>query len=199
MEDLTKAEEKIFSAAKEEFIEKGFDGARMQAIADRAGISKAALHYYYRSKEKLFKKVVNFIFNMVFNSVKQKIEEKLSFEEKVHFIISMYIDTILQHKHMAFFLFSELMKHPQILDELIKKQEKITTLSAAYQAELEKGKIRSIEPRHLILNVVSMCIYPILGSPLIIRILGFSKTEYDAFLQERKEQVFEFVMKSLRP
>jgi TetR/AcrR family transcriptional regulator len=198
VDEITKAEEKIFDAAKEEFIERGFDGARMQSIANRAGISKAALHYYYRSKEKLFKKVVSFIFNMVFKAVKQKIEEELPFEEKVHSIISIYIDMVVQHQHMAFFMFSELMKHPQILDELVKKQEKILTLSKAYQAELDKSTIRSVDPRHLILNVVSMCLYPVLGRPLVTRILGFSKTEYDEFLDERKDQVYEFVMKSLR-
>ena len=92
MTEFTKAEEKIFDAAKEEFIERGFDGARMQSIADRAGISKAALHYYYRSKDKLFKKVVNFIFNMVFQNIKQKIEEEQPFEAKVRSIIEMYMN-----------------------------------------------------------------------------------------------------------
>ena len=46
-------EEKIFEAATEVFVEKGMDGARMQDIANQAGINKALLHYYYRTKEKL--------------------------------------------------------------------------------------------------------------------------------------------------
>lgn len=199
MTEFTKAEEKIFDAAKEEFIERGFDGARMQSIADRAGISKAALHYYYRSKDKLFKKVVNFIFNMVFQNIKQKIEEEQPFEAKVRSIIEMYMNILFQHQAVVFFLFSELMKYPRILDEMIPKQEKMLTLSKAYEIEVNKGTIRRIDSRHLILNVVSMCIYPILGKPLIIRILGFTNEEYKVFLQERKDQVFEFVMKSLRP
>jgi AcrR family transcriptional regulator len=44
----------IIAAAREVFLEVGYDGARMQAIADRAGINKALLHYYYKSKEHLF-------------------------------------------------------------------------------------------------------------------------------------------------
>jgi AcrR family transcriptional regulator len=196
---FTKVEEKIFNAAKDEFIEKGYDGARMQSIADRAGMSKAALHYYYRSKEKLFKKVAGFIFNLVFDHIQQKIAEDMSFEEKVKFFIDMYITTVVHHRKMAFFLFSELMKHPQILDELFSKGKKISNIFTAYETEVAKGTIRAVDPRHLMLNVVSMCLYPVLGQQLIIRILGFSEKEYEQFLEERKIQVYEFVMNALRP
>ncbi len=50
-------EEKIFKAAKDVFHRKGFDGTRMQEIADKANINMSMLHYYYRSKDKLFEKV----------------------------------------------------------------------------------------------------------------------------------------------
>ena len=199
MTEFTKVEEKIFNAAKNEFIEKGFDGARMQSIADKAGLSKAALHYYYRSKERLFKKVASFIFNLMFDRIQQKISEEMSFEEKVRFFIDLYITTVVNHRKMAFFLFSELMKHPQILDELFMQGKKISNIFTAYETEVAKGTIRKIDPHHLMLNVVSMCLYPVLGQQLITRILGLSEQEYDRILQERKDQVYEFVMNSLRP
>src|SRR5262245_51487236 len=47
-------EERIITAARKVFLSKGLAGARMQDIADEAGINKALLHYYFRSKEKLF-------------------------------------------------------------------------------------------------------------------------------------------------
>ena len=50
-------EEKILNAAKKVFLTKGMDGARMQDIADEAGINKALLHYYFRSKDKLFEQI----------------------------------------------------------------------------------------------------------------------------------------------
>ena len=55
MEIPTQTEKKIIEAATTVFSEKGKDGARMQEIADTAGINKALLHYYFRSKNKLFK------------------------------------------------------------------------------------------------------------------------------------------------
>ena len=59
-------EEKIFEAATEVFIEKGMDGARMQDIADHAGINKALLHYYYRTKDQLFNAVFEMIAGKMF-------------------------------------------------------------------------------------------------------------------------------------
>ena len=56
-------EEKIIRAARKVFIQKGMDGARMQGIADEAGINKSLLHYYFRSKDKLFSRVFSEAFN----------------------------------------------------------------------------------------------------------------------------------------
>ena len=49
---------RILEAAKKEFAEKGLEGARMEAIAGRAGVNKALLHYHYSSKENLYKEVL---------------------------------------------------------------------------------------------------------------------------------------------
>jgi len=49
---------RILDAAREVFVERGLDGARMQDIADKAGINKALLHYYFRNKEKLFELIL---------------------------------------------------------------------------------------------------------------------------------------------
>jgi AcrR family transcriptional regulator len=52
MVNKASTEKRILDAAKEVFITRGFDGARMQEIADIADINKALLHYYFRSKDK---------------------------------------------------------------------------------------------------------------------------------------------------
>ena len=199
MSKLKSPEERIFDAAKEEFTEKGFAGTKKQAIADRAGISKAALHYYFRSKEKLFKKVVHYTANLVFSTVKAKINEDLPFEEKISFVIDLYIDTLIKHQDIAFFFFSELMKHPNVLEDIISDQNKLEELSQAYNAEVAKGTVKKIDTRHLIINVVSLCIYPVLGKPLISRILNIPSKEYNKFLKERKIVVKEFILNALRP
>ena len=76
-------EQKIFEAAHEVFTQKGMDGAKMQEIADRAGINKALLHYYYRTKEKLYEAVVRVIISKALPAIWQVIESELPLEEKI--------------------------------------------------------------------------------------------------------------------
>jgi AcrR family transcriptional regulator len=66
---VTTTEQKILEAARQVFLKKGWNGARMQEIADEAGINKALLHYYYRSKDKLFEAVFNEIFTQFITKV----------------------------------------------------------------------------------------------------------------------------------
>jgi AcrR family transcriptional regulator len=71
-------EERIFESATEIFIEKGMDGARMQDIANHAGINKALLHYYYRSKEHLFEAVFEKLATVMFSRFSPVFDEKAS-------------------------------------------------------------------------------------------------------------------------
>jgi len=66
-------EDRIVDAAKTVFINKGMDGARMQEIANEAGINKALLHYYFRTKNKLFEKVFSLVFGDVLHVVEQAV------------------------------------------------------------------------------------------------------------------------------
>lgn len=51
----------ILSAAEEEFVLQGYRGATMQGIADRAGLPKANIHYYFKNKNNLYKAVLRAI------------------------------------------------------------------------------------------------------------------------------------------
>ncbi|HEX2898201.1 MAG TPA: helix-turn-helix domain-containing protein, partial [Bacteroidia bacterium] len=55
---------RILEAARHIFQQKGFDGARMQEIADTAQINKGLLHYYFKSKDALFHKVFGIAFDV---------------------------------------------------------------------------------------------------------------------------------------
>ena len=76
------AEEKILAAAKKVFTRNGMDGARMQDIADEAGINKALLHYYFRSKDKLFQVIFVQEAKKFFPKIKMIFESDLPLFEK---------------------------------------------------------------------------------------------------------------------
>ena len=94
---LENTENQILKAAREVFIAKGYEGARMQEIADRAGINKALLHYYFRSKEKLFEAVFSEIAMNLFPAMKQLLEAEIGIKEKVTFFIKIYLKTLLEN------------------------------------------------------------------------------------------------------
>lgn len=194
-------EQKIFDAAHEVFTQKGMDGAKMQEIADRAGINKALLHYYYRTKEKLYEAVARAIIGKAIPAIRQIIESDLALEDKIRQFIGTYIGIISRNPFIPLFIISEINKHPErFIDSMIPKElPKPDAFFRQVEAEIAAGRIRPVKPQHLIVNVISMCVFPFVGKPMMRILLGMSTGEMKSFLEERKEEVTSFVLASLRP
>lgn len=193
-------EEKILEAAKKVFINKGMVGARMQEIADEAGMNKALLHYYFRSKEKLFNKVFIDTFSTFFPKAETVFTSDKSIFDKIREFIRYYIDLLKEHPYIPQFILQELNRNPDSL-YLIFKESKVNPSAAfnAFAKEVEKGTIKPIHPLHLMVNVLSMCIFPIAGRPLIEKIFFMGDVqEYDNFLEERKTLVADFVIAAIK-
>ena len=194
-------EQKIFDAAHEVFTQKGMDGAKMQEIADRAGINKALLHYYYRSKEKLYEAVAKVVLSRAIPAVRQVIESDLPLEEKIRRFVETYIDIISKNTFIPLFIISEINKHPEhfINSILPKELPKPEVFFQQVEDEIAAGRIRPIKPQHLIVNVISMCIFPFVGKPMMRIFLGMGPGEMRIFLEERKQEVVAFTLAALRP
>lgn len=198
-------EQKILHAAREVFQKKGMTGARMQEIADKAEINKALLHYYYRTKEKLFEKVFEAAFSLFIPKVKGVMVSDKPIIEKVTFFIDGYLDLLTKHPYVPGFVISEINRNPNILIKLFKeklqleRENVVENLNAQIQQEVEKGILRPITAQNLMINVVSLCIFPIVGKPVLKGILfNNNEKEYKAFLKQRKEFVKEFVINSIK-
>ena len=87
-------EQKILDAARTIFMRKGLNGARMQEIADEAGINKALLHYYFRSKDKLFYAIFKEAFNILIPYVSAVFNSDESIEIKLTRLAEKYIDIL---------------------------------------------------------------------------------------------------------
>lgn len=195
------AEQRIFDAAHEVFVQKGLDGAKMQEIADRAGINKALLHYYYRSKEKLYEMVAKAVINRAFPIIRQLIESDDPLEQKITRFIDFYIDLVSRNPFVPLFVITELNKHPDRFFETILPKEllKPSIFFAQVEAEIAKGTLRPIQPQHLLVNIVSLCIFPFVARPMLRIVLGLNPAELAQFLSERKVEVKTFVFQAIRP
>ncbi len=194
-------EQRIFDAAHELFVRKGLDGAKMQEIADRAGINKALLHYYYRSKEKLYEMVAKAVISRAVPVVQQLIESDEPLEQKITRFIDFYIELVSRNPFVPLFVINELNKHPDRFFEAIlpAHMPKPEVFFAQVEAEIAKGTIRPMKPQHVLVNIVSMCIFPFVAKPMLRIVLGLNAEEMAAFLNERKEEVKRFVFQAIKP
>lgn len=199
-------EQLILEAARKVFIAKGMDGARMQEIADTAGINKALLHYYYRNKEKLFKLVFDQAFGEFLPRMEFLFSSGLPIQQKFVSFIHTYLEVMENNQFLPQFIVMEINRSPERVIELfrqfaggvIKKNLKI--LEKEIKEESEKGKIRYIEPRQLIVNILAMCIFPYLAEPLIKPIMFENDDrKYREFLATRTTVIENFMIDALKP
>lgn len=191
---------KILEAAKEEFILRGFDGARMQQIAERAGINKALLHYYFRSKENLFKAIFSNALGEFIPKIMMTFQSEIPFLEKIKMFIEGYIDLFIKNPHLPVFVISEMHRNPQLLPKIILNQgAKPEIIFKSISKELKNKNIKNINPVHLMVNVLSMCIFPFAAAPIIKGLLlNNNDKKFKQFIEERKKIVFEFVQNALK-
>ncbi len=194
-------EEKIIEAAKKVFVRYGMAGARMQRIADEADINKALLHYYFRSKEKLFSIVFQKIVKGAIPQIIKVFKTDAPLFDKIRIFVREYLEFIGKNPYIPMFIMHELSSRPEHLKELLSgvKTDNHFVIESI-QKEVDKGTIRSIEPVHLIVNVISLCIFPVVAKPMITNIF-MSEDQgkaYAQFLEERKELVGDFVINSIK-
>lgn len=198
-------EQKILNAAKDVFQKKGMTGARMHEIADKAGINKALLHYYYRTKEKLFEKVFAIAFSLFVPRVKEMMASDQSILEKIGFFVDNYIDLLQKHPYIPGFVINELNRNPQILvniferNTLIKQDKIIQKLEKQIKHEAKSGLLKPVDAKSLLVNVIALCVFPIVARPVIQGIIfDNDKKTYDQFLEQRKKFVKEFIINSIK-
>jgi TetR/AcrR family transcriptional regulator len=193
-------EKKILEAARTVFHRAGYDGARMQEIADEAGINKALLHYYFRNKDKLFEAVfVEALRRNMIPLMHMMVSADTTVEEKITNFARSYIETIRRNPELPGFIIHEINRNPQRLVENAKTQGLVVpqTLIAQISEGIEQGRYNPVDPRQLVVSLVSMCIFPFIGRPMIQMAMQISEHEWDAFLEERMTLIPQHIFKIL--
>ena len=204
IEKEVNTEQKILNAAKEVFQKKGMTGARMQEIADKAGINKALLHYYYRTKEKLFEKVFEIAFSLFIPRVKEMMASDKPILEKINFFVDNYMDLLYKHPYIPGFVINELNRNPNILidiiekNTLIKQEHLLEDLEKQLENDIKENKIRTIDARSLLINMLALCVFPVVARPVLTGVLFENDSKaYEKFLSQRKDLVKEFIKNAL--
>ena len=187
-------EERIKEAAARVFVKKGFAATKTRDIAEEAGINIASLHYYYRSKDKLFQIVIG----EALRKFSVGMDEILSNDNPVHLkirnFVHRYIDFFKENPYVPLFIISESQNNPDKVDKMLKSQKSISKLKKQLEELAEKGMMRPVHPAHFFMNLISLTAFPFIGKPLMIRKVNLSSEEYDRLLEERKEMIPEMMI-----
>lgn len=193
----------ILQAAEREFLEKGYSGAKTTAIAQAAGVTHAMLHYYFRTKEKLFEKIVadkmdklkRVMFGVIGNP-------DLPLRERLKQGVEQHFDFIAENPLLPRFIFNELHEHPERLDPV---KHSIATIAATAISTLQneidlkaaKGECKQVDARMLMLDIASLNLFPFIAAPLISSSFGNLFEGRDEFLEMRKKENVRTVLGKL--
>lgn len=193
-------EEKIFKAAQLVFQRSGYAGARMQEIADEAGINKSMLHYYFRSKDQLFQRVFQKSVKQFFPVIYSVLNSELEFEPKIRRLVKTYYKMFEEHPYLPSFIIHEMNQHPDRFTDFIKKSGVQVPKRFIRQIEMEvsAGNIKAVKPQEFIINTVGLCVFPVIARPMVQTVFGMDDEEYRQFLQSRKKDLPEFILNAVQ-
>ena len=191
MENEINTEQRILEAAENVFLEEGFAGARMQHIADKAGINKAMLHYYFRSKDKLFELVFQYKMQQFIPQITATLhDDSIPFFDKIDRFVMAYLGMLRKNPSLPAFIISTLNRNPKLAETIkIKIGKEVAQL---IQSEIAKGTIKPVDPDQFLITLVGMCIFPFLARPLFSASFDLEPESYDRILSERHIHVMQF-------
>ena len=205
----TDTEARILDAAHIVFVRRGTAGARMQEIADEAGVNKALLHYYFRSKSRLAAAVFQRVARGLFLRVSEILGSDAEIEDKVRRVVRLYLEQLSKTPYAPAYVISEINQHPDRAAQLVEAVRHIRaeslnanvldTLGKQLRQRVRAGAMRSISTPQFVANLASLCIFPFAARPMLCAILDLDDRGFQRFIDERKASLPEFFLNALRP
>ncbi|MBQ7812152.1 MAG: TetR/AcrR family transcriptional regulator [Bacteroidales bacterium] len=201
MERNQNIEKRILWVAERLFLEKGFSGTSTTEIAKAVGCNQALIHYYFRTKEKLFWDVFAPKVEQVVEYLDAPLDESLDFLDRIRNVIDFYFGILELDERLAPFIVNELIMNPERWDKFRDRYLRSESRSSAFtrfenmvREEVSRGTIRDVRPIDLLMNIMSLTITAFIVAPK-----GFASGECDrnarkAYLDHRREDVKELIV-----
>jgi len=201
VKEMEGAEQKIIAAARRIFQRKGMAGARMEEIANEAGINKALLHYYFRSKEKLFQVVMTEAKMQMLGRLHPILGSEASLFEKIENFVESYISFISLNPFLPGFILHEINRHPEEMVKMMLSNDKRPNLNKFFlqvESEIRKKNIIAIQPEQLFINMLSMCVFPFVARPLLQGVMNVSDKKFSLMIEARKKEIPKFIINAIK-
>lgn len=195
------SEEKILEAARRVFLQKGMAGARMQEIADEAGINKALLHYYFRNKELLFDRIFTQAAGKLFPKIMSILNSDQPLFEKIENFIGSYIDVMSENPYLPLFVLNEVHRDPENFYKRISGELKMPRpdkFLMQIDQEVKSGNIKPVSPLQLFMNIISGTVFPFVAKPMFQMHMGVDEFQFRQFIIQRKTEFSRFIIDALK-
>lgn len=196
MSELTEPEKKILDAAKKVFETQGYAGARMQQIADEAGISKASLHYYFRSKENLFERIFDETMSEFMELVSTWNDDSEHWEDKLRRFICEFF--VFLKTRSLLFIIGEINRNPNLLANRRKKSKPKAKFITYFENLQEAGKMKPSNMYVVYIFMHSLCAYPILNARMFQMTTGMNNHDYEQFMNNYPNIVADILINALK-
>ncbi|MBN8822616.1 MULTISPECIES: TetR family transcriptional regulator [unclassified Spirosoma] len=188
-------EERIREAARQVFLEKGFDGTTSRDIAEAAGINIALTNYYFRSKEKLFISIFDELIQLFFEGMFCILNKPIGLREKITELVEHDFQLMKSNPSLCIFVMNEIHRNPERMANAVeaRKQFQQSVFDEQLRREAALGHIRSIEAMHLMVMIVSNIQFLFISKAMHIRIWHMSEEAFDAFANRHKGIVIDMI------
>ena len=196
--------QRILDAADEIFVRRGIDGARMQEIADHAGVNKALLHYYFRSKTNLARGVWLRIASSFVPGILEMMASDLSLGDKIDRFVDAYHTTLTRHPYLLAYVISEAARHPDLVDDFYSPERRqaarrmVDKLQEQIDERVEAKKLAPVSADQFLITLASSCLFPFAARPMVADVVGVGPTGMMAFMKRRRTELPAFLKRALQ-
>ena len=171
-------EYQIIETAKQLFIEKGFVETSMSDIAAKVGINRPTLHYYFRTKDRMFQAVFGSIVMSLLPKVQEIIQQELPFIDRVSLILDKYITLFTENPEMQF-------------------EETFLIIKERLLMEMEAGRLKKVPIHTVFITFYGLLTFPLITKNLITSIFLKDTTDFSVFMLEWKQYILFHLMNLL--
>jgi AcrR family transcriptional regulator len=191
---------KILTAARAEFAEYGFAGARVDRIAQRSGVNKAMIYYHFRSKEKLYQEIIDRHLERAGQFIESHISDFIDIEDFLYQLAVLYDSMFETLDDIRPIFLRELASGGERIkaafDKFIAGRGLIKKLKAVIERGRKAGDFRQVDSRQAIISFIGMNIFYLLMAPVLNPVWEIKDEK--KFRKKRRKEVVDLFLHGLK-
>lgn len=196
-------DQQILTVAERLFLDKGFAMTSTTEIAKEAGCNQALVHYYFRTKARLFDAIFEKKFQLIIIPFISEQPEEAELDAFLRQLIESHFEILKSNPKIPVLFFNELLTNPARLEHfkthLAKVQnELLQKIGRAIQSEMHRGRNISVKPLDLLITIFSLNVTLFLLTPLLQTGLNLSQDEINALWDHRKRENVKTILTTIR-